>query len=49
MRVKIVGINYAPETTGIAPYTSGLADGLAARGHRVEVLTGQPHYPQWRR
>src|SRR5215218_3650012 len=44
----MVGLNYAPEPTGIAPYTSGLAEGLAARGHQVRVLTGLPHYPQWR-
>lgn len=43
----IAGINYAPEVTGIAPYTAGMAERLAARGHRVTVLTGMPHYPQW--
>ncbi|MET0861429.1 MAG: glycosyltransferase [Microbacterium sp.] len=47
LRVTIVGINYAPEPTGIAPYTSGLAEGLAARGTNVYVITGFPHYPQW--
>jgi colanic acid biosynthesis glycosyl transferase WcaI len=47
--VAILGINYAPEPTGIAPYTSGLAVGLAKRGHDVQVLTGYPHYPQWKR
>jgi colanic acid biosynthesis glycosyl transferase WcaI len=47
--VAILGINYAPEPTGIAPYTTGLARGLAARGHHVEVLTGFPHYPEWKR
>lgn len=45
--VLIVGLNYAPEPAGIALYTTGLANGLAARGHRVRVLTGLPHYPQW--
>ena len=49
MKIALIGINYAPETTGIAPYTAGLARGLAARGHDVEVMTGQPHYPQWQR
>ena len=48
LRVLVLGLNYAPEPTGISLYTSGLADGLAARGHRVQVLTGLPHYPQWR-
>jgi len=48
MKILIVGLNYWPETTGIAPYTTGLAEGLAARGHDVKVLTGLPHYPAWR-
>jgi colanic acid biosynthesis glycosyl transferase WcaI len=47
--VAILGINYAPEPTGIAPYTTGLAAGLTKRGHDVRVLTGYPHYPQWKR
>lgn len=25
-----------------------MAEGLAAKGHQVRVLTGLPHYPQWR-
>jgi glycosyltransferase involved in cell wall biosynthesis len=49
VRVAILGINYAPEPTGIAPYTTGLAMGLTERGHDVRVLTGYPHYPQWKR
>lgn len=47
LRVLIMGLNYAPEPAGVAPYTTGLANGLAARGHRVRVLTGLPHYPRW--
>jgi glycosyltransferase involved in cell wall biosynthesis len=47
--VAILGINYAPEPTGIAPYTTGLALGLTKRGHDVQVFTGYPHYPQWKR
>lgn len=47
-RVLIVGLNYAPEPTGIAPYTAGLARGLHERGHEVRVVTAFPHYPQWR-
>lgn len=49
VKVAILGINYWPEPTGIAPYTTGLAAGLTARGHDVRVLTGCPHYPQWER
>jgi glycosyltransferase involved in cell wall biosynthesis len=48
LRVTILGINYVPETTGIAPYTTNLAEGLVARGHAVTVITAHPHYPEWR-
>lgn len=47
--VTLFGINYEPEASGIAPYTGGLARGLAGRGHQVRVVTTHPHYPQWRR
>lgn len=47
MKILILGINYAPEPTGNAPYTSSLAQGLAAAGHSVRVITGYPHYPEW--
>lgn len=46
-RILVVGINYSPETTGIAPYTTALANSLVTAGYRVRVLTGVPHYPQW--
>lgn len=48
MRICVVGVNYEPEESGIAPYTTGMAVGLAVRGHDVEVLTSLPHYPEWR-
>ncbi len=48
MKITIFGINYFPEVTGIAPYTTGMAEGLAACGHEVNVVTGLPHYPEWR-
>ncbi|MBO0842695.1 MAG: glycosyltransferase family 4 protein, partial [Nocardioides sp.] len=48
LKVTLLGINYAPEPTGIAPYTSKLAAGLRDRGHQVQVVTTFPHYPQWR-
>lgn len=47
-RVLIVGINYWPEETGVAPYTTGLAEHLHATGAEVDVLTGMPHYPEWK-
>ncbi len=47
MKVLVVGVNYAPEISGIAPYTSAMAEGLASSGDVVRVITGIPHYPQW--
>jgi glycosyltransferase involved in cell wall biosynthesis len=46
--VVVVGINYAPEPTGIAPYTTQMAEHLALSARSVTVLTGVPHYPTWR-
>lgn len=47
-RTLILGLNYAPEATGIAPYTAGLAAGLRRRGVQTSVITAHPHYPEWR-
>ncbi|WP_081615840.1 glycosyltransferase family 4 protein [Kocuria sp. UCD-OTCP] len=47
-KLTIVGLNFAPEPTGIAPYTTSLASRLAGAGWTVKVITGVPHYPQWR-
>lgn len=44
----IVGIYYRPEDTGIAPYTTALAEHLVARGMKVTMLAGMPHYPRWK-
>lgn len=43
----VFGINYAPEPTGNAPYTTAYAEGLVEAGHRVTVVSGYPHYPSW--
>ena len=48
MKLLVLGLNYTPEPVGIAPFTTGLAEGMAARGHTVTVVAGQPYYPQWR-
>ena len=46
--VLVTGLNFAPEQTGIAPYTTALARHLAASGTSVTMVTGHPHYPEWR-
>ena len=47
LRITILGINYSPEPSGNAPYTTSLAEGLRQVGHEVHVVTGYPHYPEW--
>ncbi len=46
--VTFIGINYLPEPLGIAPYSTGLCRELVQRGYDVKVITGVPHYPEWR-
>jgi glycosyltransferase involved in cell wall biosynthesis len=48
MRVLIVTSNYWPEPTGLAIYTTDLAENLLSHGYEVSVLTGLPHYPWWK-
>jgi colanic acid biosynthesis glycosyl transferase WcaI len=49
MRILIIGLNFAPELTGIGKYTGEMAAWLAARGHEVSVITTRPYYPEWKR
>lgn len=46
-RILVCGINYWPEESGNAPYTTGLAEHLFALGADVTVLAGMPYYPTW--
>lgn len=46
--ILIVGINYAPEATGIGPYTTATAEHLARTAASVTVLAGLPSYPEWK-
>jgi colanic acid biosynthesis glycosyl transferase WcaI len=47
-RVLIFGINYWPEPTGSDTDTTEMAEYLAAEGAEVKVITGVPHYPNWK-
>ncbi len=49
MKLLVIGLNYAPEQVGIGPYTAALCETLASFGHEVEVVAGEPYYPEWRR
>ena len=47
MHLLVIGINYAPEMTSVAPFTTGLCEHSVDLGHRVSVITAFPYYPQW--
>src|SRR3989442_5873794 len=47
LRILILGVNYAPELTGIGPMTTEFAEDLAAAGHDVVMATTFPFYPRW--
>ena len=47
MRVVLLSASYAPELTGIGPYSAELAEALAQRGHDVQVISSFPFYPDW--
>ncbi|MEO6569820.1 MAG: WcaI family glycosyltransferase, partial [Opitutaceae bacterium] len=49
MKVLLWGINYAPESTGIAPFNRELCEFLVARGHEVSAVTAFPYYPLWQK
>lgn len=46
--MTVLGLNYPPEPTGIAPYTGAMSRGLTGRGLDLHVLTAHPHYPAWK-
>jgi glycosyltransferase involved in cell wall biosynthesis len=46
--VVLIGINYAPEITGTAINNVDMAHSLRDAGHNIVVMTGMPHYPEWR-
>ena len=46
-RILILGINFAPELTGIGKYTGEMADWLVENGYQCTVVTSFPYYPNW--
>lgn len=49
MRILIASLNFYPELTGIGLYSFDFSKFLVKQGHKVEVLTTFPYYPQWQR
>jgi colanic acid biosynthesis glycosyl transferase WcaI len=47
MKIAVLGINYWPDETGIAPFNTGKCEYLASHGHEVTAFTALPYYPAW--
>jgi colanic acid biosynthesis glycosyl transferase WcaI len=47
LNIVLSSTTYPPDATGIAPYSSDIAEHLAESGHKVRVVTSLPHYPSW--
>ncbi|MDB5141263.1 MAG: hypothetical protein JWR12_3179 [Mucilaginibacter sp.] len=49
MKIQVLSLSFYPDHSGIANYSSDFAFYAAERMHSVEVITGYPFYPQWRK
>jgi colanic acid biosynthesis glycosyl transferase WcaI len=47
-RLLLIGVNYAPEPTGIGKYSGEMIQWLANNGYDCTVITAYPYYPQWK-
>ena len=47
-KILLVASNYWPEPTGIAVYSTDLAELIVKDGQNISVLTSLPHYPWWK-
>ena len=48
-KILVIGINYYPELTGIGKYTAEFCNYLVKeKGYSVDMITGNPCYPQWK-
>lgn len=46
-KILILGINFAPELTGIGKYTGEMVDWLVEKNYEVTMVTSFPYYPNW--
>lgn len=49
MKIQVITQSFYPDHSGIFIYSSDFAFYAAEKGHEVEVLTGFPFYPQWKK
>lgn len=49
MKILVSSINFAPDHSGIALYSTDLPVFFAEQGHKVTVVTGFSYYPSWKK
>lgn len=48
MNILVFSISSPPEKTGIGKYNSEMIEYLSNKGHKVQLLTTLPYYPEWK-
>ncbi len=49
MKIQVLSLSFYPDHSGISNYSSDFAFYASQQGHSVEVITGYPFYPQWKK
>jgi colanic acid biosynthesis glycosyl transferase WcaI len=49
LQILILSLSFCPDHSGISVYSSDFAFYAAGQGHGVEVITGYPFYPKWKK
>ena len=49
MKILVTSINFHPDHSGIALYSTDLPTYFAEQGHDVTMVTGFPYYPKWKK
>lgn len=47
MKILLYVTNFSPELTGSGKFNGELAEWFSQRGHKIDVITSHPYYPQW--
>ena len=45
--ITLIGVNFYPEDTAIGIYTTQMVEYLSQKGHKINIITGFPYYPEW--
>ena len=48
MKILIYGLNFYPEEVGIGKFTGELAYWLKNKKHKINVVTSNPYFPEWK-